>query len=137
MHLVHHDQVQLDGKHTARCAFPNCNSRIISVSNPKVVSIEGAPNLLKVSRDLQETSLFYQVDDVWKFDNIGVSRPSKLQEIPPKVNGEKVLEIERLLICSDCDKGPIGCAGHIEGEPKEVNSLRYFLSVNSVLFQVE
>lgn len=81
---------------------------------------------------------FFKIDDVWDFDNIGVSRPSGDIKQPIIEENNKVLniKIERLLICSECDKGPIGFAG-LEGEDTDVKNLKYFLSCSSVLYDIK
>lgn len=78
---------------------------------------------------------FYKVDDVWKFDNIGVSR--KIPEDKGDVIvDDKVIKVQRLLVCSDCDKGPIGFAGIVHGDGDEVDNLVYFLGSDSVLYEL-
>ena len=88
----------------------------------------------------ESTSDFYKVDDVWDFDNIGVSRAVENLSSPIELAldpGEPVtLNIERLLICSECDKGPLGFAGISEKDAADVKNLKYFLSCNSVVYDV-
>ncbi|ODV95100.1 hypothetical protein PACTADRAFT_50921 [Pachysolen tannophilus NRRL Y-2460] len=142
-----------------RCPFKNCNSRIIdSKSTTSTIGIKGSPNLLRFSSPVmisqedndEKLSNFYFVDDVWKFDNIGVSKPhDKHKDLRPIIftqgddNGKKIY-IERLLICSDCDKGPLGFAGFLIDQEiedtstinKDAGNLKYFLSCDSILYQV-
>lgn len=124
-----------------RCPFGTCNTRIIPLSE-KLISnelhIQNSPDMVQLSDNSNPTSLFYKINDVWDFDNIGVSRPSDDIKQPIIRENDKTLniKIERLLICSECDKGPIGFAGLEEGLT-EVKNLKYFLSCNSVLYDVE
>lgn len=54
---------------------------------------------------------FILINDVWDFNNVGVSKQSNLNlELELKMtNGTfKLFKIDKLLICGECDKGPIG-----------------------------
>ena len=133
-----------------RCPFQNCRTRIIPYSNKlQFVEIKSAPNCVEISRYSSESDStlaspelstnskeFYQVNDVWDFDNIGVSRPSKelLQREPIVAANDEHIEIERLLICSECEKGPLGFAGILKGSEKDHTNLQYFLGRDSVLY---
>lgn len=126
-----------------RCPFKICHARIIQLGALPKVNVENSPDMTKLSEvnnvEQAETS-FYQIDDVWEFDNIGVSRPAaELKEpIITSVTNEKVdIAIERLLICSECDKGPIGFAGIPKGSDNHHQNLKYFLSCASVLYEVK
>lgn len=125
----------------ARCAFPNCRSKIIPSSSlpESVILVKNSPTMLRLVKNdpnspNQERN-FYKVDDVWKFDNIGVSR--KIPEDKGDVIvDDKVIKVQRLLVCSDCDKGPIGFAGIVHGDGDEVDNLVYFLGSDSVLYEL-
>lgn len=115
--------------HTAvvRCPFPECNTRLIDLTPnvaQSVVTIENSPTMLHPSH------LFFQVGDVWDFDNIGVSRPTEL------TNVSELAKVERLLICGECDKGPLGFAGFVDAEETDVKKLTYYLSAESVRYEV-
>ncbi|KAK6202998.1 Mss4-like protein [Scheffersomyces amazonensis] len=136
-----------------RCPFKGCNTRLIKLSNgnPQVkLSSESSSSNVKmiilqeIDRDPVDakfSSEFYQVNDVWDFDNVGVSRPSdELQRELIHINDDPSIQfkIERVLICSECDKGPIGLAGFEANDPnKDVKNLKYFLSCRSVLHEVK
>ncbi|OUM53540.1 hypothetical protein BVG19_g2833 [[Candida] boidinii] len=64
----------------------------------------------------------------------------------------KSIEVIRYLVCADCDRGPIGIAANIidsiseeqDGQGKDLdkvnanpNTLVYFLSVDSVLYEIK
>lgn len=78
-------------------------------------------------------SLFYRVDDVWDFDNVGVSRPTANMALP--IVGDETLNVERLLVCSECDRGPLGFAGVSETQSNTHENLKYFISCDSVLYE--
>jgi hypothetical protein len=120
-----------------RCPFSQCNARIISSDNLGRVNVQNSPSLVNVLKD-QVHDIFYIINDVWDFDNIGVLRPTAdIQQ--PIIEGDDSnldIKIERLLICSECDKGPLGFAG-FEGNETDVKKLKYFLSCRSVLYQLQ
>lgn len=131
-----------DSSIVIRCPFGSCNTRIIMLSE-KLLSneliIQNSPDMVQISDNTDSnTNQFFKIDDVWDFDNIGVSRPSDDIKQPIIEENNKVLniKIERLLICSECDKGPIGFAG-LEGNDTDVKNLKYFLSCSSVLYDVK
>lgn len=112
-----------------RCPFEGCNARLIrllpSLKSSKIV-VPGAPKMT------QESKNFFQIPDVWDFDNIGVSKPAELESalyVP-------LAKVERLLICGECDQGPLGFAGFVNAEENDVKKLSYFLSCESVLYDV-
>lgn len=114
-----------------RCPFDGCNARLIRLQ-PELYStrttIENAPKMARDSTD------FFQVADVWDFDNIGVLKATELgttDSVGP------LAKVERLLICSDCDKGPLGFAGYLDSEETDVKKLSYFLSCESILYDVK
>ncbi|CUM54026.1 unnamed protein product [Debaryomyces tyrocola] len=125
-----------------RCPFGPCNTRIIMLSE-KLLSneliIQNSPDMVQISDNTDSNpNQFFKINDVWDFDNIGVSRPSSDIKQPVIEENNKVLniKIERLLICSECDKGPIGFAG-LEGDDADVKNLKYFLSCSSVLYDIK
>lgn len=112
-------------QYVLRCPYSKCNSRIIkpaSESNVKEIDIE--IEFIKPTEESQSDNKFLIVNDVWDFDNIGVSK-----------NFDNSHDIERLIICSDCDRGPLGFAKFDEGSDKEVKNLRYYLNLGSVVYQ--
>lgn len=117
----------------ARCPFPSCNTRIILLKQVREsrVLVTGAPEMVVPNQDTPRSDDFFRVDDVWDFDNIGVSRPA--QDLPqPQVQDSNV-RIERLLVCSECDQGPLGFAGFEDGDT-DVKQLKYFLACLSLLY---
>lgn len=77
---------------------------------------------------------FLQVNDVWDFDNVGVSRTAPDLEKSEAVG--QLSKVERLLICGECDKGPIGFAGYVNAQDSDVKNLRYYLSCDTVKYDV-
>ncbi|ODV80240.1 putative nucleotide release factor [Suhomyces tanzawaensis NRRL Y-17324] len=126
-----------------RCSFQKCNARIIPVTETlqkNIVEIKEAPKMMSTATDANEvvksSASFFQIGDVWDFDNIGVSRPT--EEVAGKFSledSETFINIERVLVCSECDRGPIGFAGLSSTDLNDVKNLKYFLSCNSVLYQ--
>lgn len=117
-----------------RCPFSPCNARIISSENLPQVSVQNSPQLVNIQKD-QQHDTFYMIDDVWQFDNIGVLRPAE-DLSQPTIEGSTDIKIERLLICSECDKGPLGFAG-FQGNETDIKKLKYYLSCRSVLYQLQ
>lgn len=112
-----------------RCPFEKCNARLIKLLPALLESktvITGAPEMTK------ESTQFFKVNDVWDFDNIGVLRPAELKTELSVVG--PLAKVERLLICSDCDRGPLGFAGFKDDSETDVKKLSYFLSCESVLY---
>ncbi len=98
--------------------------------------------------------LTLEVTDVFQFDNIGVSRSGLSPNSKPikftisNNEGKEsatIVTIDRLLVCADCDKGPIGFAGLLSDDVKENEkeldrvkkslALRYYLNLNSVIYR--
>ena len=116
-----------------RCPFGGCNKTIITRGSYAECSVENAPVMTKVSPQ-SSNNVFYIINDVWDFDNIGVSRPSEDLSQPSIVLDGKVLEvaIQRLLICGECDRGPLGFAGIPNGQEDHHTKLIYFLNRDNV-----
>lgn len=115
-----------------RCPFTECNTRVI-VDLPLVdgtlVKVTNAPTMVSSKNDDTAPNQFYVVNDVWDFDNIGVS---KLAEgfANPEIDD---FNLQRLIVCSECDRGPLGFAGFI-GSESDVKNLKYYLSAASVVY---
>ncbi|ODQ79525.1 hypothetical protein BABINDRAFT_8441 [Babjeviella inositovora NRRL Y-12698] len=136
-----------------RCPFPECHSRIM-VSPPKLstVGIRSSPDMLvchgteiPTLESATDTLQFYQINDIWAFDNIGVSRSTDgvftSPATPVLVAGEKI-KLDRFLTCADCDKGPLGFAGvasghgikeagNLDARVLQAQDLCYYLSQNT------
>ncbi|KAG7194195.1 uncharacterized protein KQ657_004905 [Scheffersomyces spartinae] len=127
-----------------RCPFSGCNTRIITrddTLNESIQIVKNSPSMLQSTsiqeeKDNDNHTCFFKINDVWDFDNIGVSRPAADLN-HPKFGGEddasSEFKIERLLICSECDRGPLGFAGFFNGE-NDVQKLSYYLSCSSVVY---
>ena len=113
-----------------RCPFDTCNARIIKLDSKLAGSQTTIANAPQMTADSEH---FFAIADVWDFDNIGVSRPAPGLET--KIV-QPLAKIERLLICSECDKGPLGFAGFIDGDDTDVKNLTYYLSCESVKYDV-
>ncbi|OWB85527.1 hypothetical protein B5S33_g4195 [[Candida] boidinii] len=184
-----------DKTYIIRCPFKNCNSRIIQVS-PELskklprYNINNLENVLisilendehgNEESDDSRISIgaksdggaasnlkkLIKLNDMWDFDNIGVSRPNSnlinesfiikdvdyIDSDNLKDDIGKSIEVIRYLVCADCDRGPIGIAANIidpiseeqDGHGKDLdkvnanpNTLVYFLSVDSVLYELK
>lgn len=125
--------VTLESQHTdavLRCPFPQCLARIIKLSPDlcaSLATIEDAPPMAKTS------TKFYQINDVWDFDNIGVSKPT--QDFSAHGKGP-LARLERLLVCSECDQGPLGFAGFLHEDDTDVKNLTYFLLSETVAYDL-
>lgn len=113
-----------------RCPFDGCHARLIrllpSLNSSRTV-ISGAPKMTQASTN------FFLIHDVWDFDNIGVLRAADFE-----VSGTSPLaKVERLLICSECDQGPLGFAGFSKDDETDVKNLIYLLSCESVLYDTK
>ncbi|ODV67175.1 Mss4-like protein [Hyphopichia burtonii NRRL Y-1933] len=130
-----------------RCPFEMCHARVIPLATVRgtEILIQNSPDMLQIKDNhavptpTNGNIQFYKVNDVWDFDNIGVSKPAndlKQPIIKDSQDSEPIeFKIERLLVCSECDKGPLGFAGHQDNNT-DVKSLKYFLSCKSVLYEV-
>lgn len=142
---VVYNSITLDGSKNIilRCPFKACNARIIGSSEKLLANkmhLDQTPEMMLPSGETKHVEeYFFKIDDVWDFDNIGVSRPAgdlaKPIIIPGPGDDTIELNIERLLICSECDKGPLGFAGIESGQELDHKNLKYFLSCASVLYE--
>lgn len=141
-HFKDVDSINKDSCTIIKCPFGSCNTRVIMLSDKLLSSklnIQNSPEMVQISDNIDgNANEFFKINDVWDFDNIGVSRTSSDIKQPIIEENNKVLniKIERLLICSECDKGPIGFAG-LEEDDTDVKNLKYFLSCNSVLYDTK
>lgn len=127
---------EFDGKGHVKCPFPNCDTKTIAYNQKlkdSIRIISNPPEMVNINASETDVK-FFEVNDMWDFDNIGVSKP--LEEFKDFKIDSKNFEIERLLICSECDKGPIGFAGHFEDEEKLPNTLKFFLSCKSMKYDI-
>lgn len=77
-----------------------------------------------VQRKFQKTqnanlNYFYKANDIWEFNNIGVSKPPtdikkpEILKLKNFKNGDiHVYVVVRYLVCGDCDKGAFGFGGY-------------------------
>lgn len=107
------------------CPF-DLKTSIIDLNNNLKFKIVNLPSdsQIKFKKPLNSTGdHFIKINDVWDFNNIGVSNQShlnleiKLKEITNEME-TKDIKIAKFLICGDCDKGPLGFVS---------NSNEYFL----------
>lgn len=118
----------------AQCAFPGCHSAIIEITEPRTAQLppDALESFQLMQRPDSKLGQFVIVDDVWDFDNIGVSKDLPNQSKPIEVSfnwNNKHYSVDRCikyLICADCDRGPIGVVVHT----KE-NQQLYILSLDS------
>lgn len=137
-------QCEGNPKVVLRCPFDGCSARIFASAKEELLARStkcfNPPQMVTLSNDADTTcnNEYLMIQDVWDFDNIGVSKPSidscVIKFCANDRNGQ--IRLERLLTCSECDKGPIGFAGHSE-EETDVQKLLYFLSCSSVLYDVK
>ncbi|EDO14519.1 hypothetical protein Kpol_274p2 [Vanderwaltozyma polyspora DSM 70294] len=136
---------------TAKCVFDNCNSQIITVDESKVIEWSSdVYDIFKLMQNnIKDVSLgkFLIVNDIWDFDNVGVSK-----EIPQdlelqlddskfilnfKGNTWEVTKCIKYLICADCDKGPIGMVCEIADVSNKDNKNQInLLSLNSINYEL-
>lgn len=131
----HFSELEDGGRVLVRCPVGGCHARIIPYAGLAHVRVENAPAMVSVRPGDAHTH-FLQVDDVWDFDNIGVSRPAADLAQPriTAVAGDLDVAVERLLVCSECDRGPLGFAAIPRGRAGH-ESLQYFLCAASVLYE--
>ncbi|KAK5780430.1 guanine nucleotide exchange factor DSS4 PWA37_002600 [Arxiozyma heterogenica] len=125
------------------CAFSDCRCRILKIDSAPIVKVPSMVldkfHLMQKSKDqdLEEYTDFILINDVWDFDNIGVSKEILANsEILDRVEFEhdnRKWQIEKhlkYLVCANCDKGPIGvvCSTKSDNQTKII----YLLSIPSV-----
>ncbi|CEP21090.1 unnamed protein product [Cyberlindnera jadinii] len=116
-----------------RCPYSQCNARIITPKCNVVKRIETGIPFIKVGEDVSTDAItdnFIIVDDVWDFDNIGVSKPTD-QFV------ESGVKVERLIICSECDRGPLGFAFFDNDDEKDVKKLKYAVHLDSFVYDLK
>ncbi|CUS21179.1 LAQU0S02e07756g1_1 [Lachancea quebecensis] len=124
-----------------RCPFAGCDSCIVSADEDRKVVLPAEVyeklRLALPSSQASRSGEFSMFEDIWDFDNIGVSR-----QVPVEAEGavESAQELrftwkerpytlgklQKYLICADCDRGPLGIVCEIadaEGACKTVNLL--------------
>ncbi|CCC68548.1 hypothetical protein NCAS_0B04640 [Naumovozyma castellii] len=139
----------------AICAFGNCGCSIINLNDDKIIQLPGTIfetlHLMqrKQSADIKEgsTTSFLITEDVWDFDNIGVSKdlmPGISEELNSRANTNTevsfqhdgnlwyIKKCEKYLICGDCDRGPIGMVCMISQQDDQERRA-YLLSLGSLL----
>lgn len=125
-----------------KCPFNKCKARVIALSDAvraAETTVQNPPPMLEVSKEAsartsqEQKERFFQVKDVWDFDNMGVSLPARVSKKPSIQNTE--LAIKRYLICSECNQGPLGFA--CLDIQTDLGELVYYLSCSSVLYDVE
>lgn len=101
-----------------RCPHTKCHARIIKPAGKHVIVEQLATGLVFITPEesVESDDKFIQIGDVWDFDNIGVSK---------EFQDEKLTGVDRVLICSECDRGPIGF----------VRDNVYYLSLKSVVYE--
>lgn len=110
-----------------RCPFDGCNTRIIKLSPALAATETEIANAPQMAKPLLR---FFKVNDVWDFDNIGVSRPAAVGDAV-----DDLVKVERLLICGECDKGPLGFAGFVDASDSHHLKLHYYLACDSVSYE--
>lgn len=111
-----------------RCPFDRCNARLIRL----LPSLYETRTVLDQAPEMNRDSThFLRVGDMWDFDNIGV-----LKAVDMNQAAGPLARVERLLICSECDQGPLGFAGYTDADERDVRRLVAYLSCESVLYEV-
>lgn len=115
-----------------RCPYSKCHARIIKPTNQSIQKFQLSQNFLKINEltDTINDDEFLRVEDAWDFDNIGVSK-----EVPNKEEEKDDDDIERLIVCADCERGPLGFAKFDKDDIKDVKNLKFYLHLNSCLYQ--
>lgn len=129
LHLF--SEVSAHSQGVIRCPFDGCHVRIMPLTEKLLatqVALSNAPAMVCRSKE------FFRVDDVWDFDNIGVSKPAAELEVSEEVG--PLAKLERLLVCSECDKGPLGFAGYTSPDEQDVKQLSYYLLCDSVKYHL-
>lgn len=139
-----------------RCPFDKCDCRIIGykLKLDNLVAIKHEVDCVELDDELkfvngeksQEFRDFVRLNDSWDFDNIGVSKPTELQNPVLKENGNlQDIDIQRYLVCADCERGPLGFAGYLgpveigdteDERIEKTKDLVFFLSTDSVKYEL-
>ena len=132
-------QTSNENKLRATCPFEKCASKIISYQDNQLVELPSyLSELYKLMRSSEsendatrtQGTKFLVTQDIWDFDNIGVSKSLDSLDlehrvqvltdaghaqysfknivIPYKNTNYKIVKALKYLICADCDKGPLG-----------------------------
>eukprot|EP00562_Extubocellulus_spinifer_P011572 CAMPEP_0178544682 /NCGR_PEP_ID=MMETSP0697-20121206/3246_1 /TAXON_ID=265572 /ORGANISM="Extubocellulus spinifer, Strain CCMP396" /LENGTH=199 /DNA_ID=CAMNT_0020177213 /DNA_START=11 /DNA_END=610 /DNA_ORIENTATION=- len=104
----------------------HCGSQFLDVKKAQRVENEMSQSHLQRLNDASSTevsSSFWQVNDMWDFDNFGQSRPVGVSaSADPNVTPETVY-----VVCADCEKGPVGVRWRA-GEP-------YYVSHSLIVYE--
>ncbi|KAM3159862.1 Dss4 [Lachancea thermotolerans] len=130
-----------------RCPFAGCDSCIVSAEEGRKVVLPAEVydklRLALPSNQAPRSGEFSVFEDIWDFDNIGVSRQVPTEIEAAAENAQELRftwkerpytlgKLQKYLICADCDRGPLGIVCEIldaEGARETVN----LLSLASVL----
>jgi len=82
-----------DGKLNCQIRCPMCPSKILPIKSAKLVEFSKKLPAFTTDLDEDEINLWWSVDDMFTFDNIGFSKSK---------DGIKYLT------CADCEVGPLG-----------------------------
>ncbi|SCU83404.1 LAME_0C05050g1_1 [Lachancea meyersii CBS 8951] len=133
-----------------RCPFPECNCAIVELDESREASlptgISEKLRLMLPSKHATSDGLFTVFEDIWDFDNIGVSRAISegSVDIFDKRDAEKVMftwrgnsyvlsKLQKYLICADCDRGPLGVVCEVRSSKNSDETLTLnMLSLRSV-----
>ncbi|SCV04100.1 LAMI_0H13410g1_1 [Lachancea mirantina] len=108
-----------------RCPFEDCRCVVASMDEKRKIQVpEQVYTKMKLLQNSRERTLrggqFLVFDDVWDFDNIGVSRslPVELRNATSGFalddDSLTVNEVSKYLICADCDRGPLGAVCEVK-----------------------
>lgn len=128
-----------------RCPYTECDSCIVSFDDKRKtklpLEVYETTKLAIPAGGGEANGEFLVFEDIWDFDNIGMSRPipeeliSGQEEPPISFSWEqheyKLRKLLRYIICAECDKGPLGIVCEVEND--EGNSMNVnLLSLASV-----
>lgn len=134
LHLAAHNKIK------TQCLFSRCSTDIIPVTGELFttrIELSHTPEMLVPDEtNDNQPNIFYRVNDMWDFDNIAVSRDAGIDTTVVLPDTDTKLTIERLLICGECNKGPIGFAAKHEADSADPKNLVYFLACNSISYIV-
>lgn len=119
---------------TFTCPFDNTTKIIkIDPNTDSIYRLNGSTDIkfnhsngsIKLPPNNETIDFFYKTENVWEFDNIGVSKPIlqtpnslKLCKIGNNEDqfDEIVVVVVRYLVCGSCDCGALGFAGYIDNK---------------------